>query len=104
MMGWRRDLIGLIAVGGFVSVGVLLLLGTVIDVTMKEVGLVVIGQLSMKFGTVVDYHYGSSAGSAMKDQAAVDVARAASVTVKDTAKAAAVAVTDTAKAVAKKAP
>ena len=34
---------------------------------MKDVGLVLIGQLSMKFGTVVDYFYGSSAGSATKD-------------------------------------
>ena len=77
MSNWRRDFVGLIAVGGFVAVGVLLLMGGVIDVTMKELALIVIGQLSMKFGTVVDYHYGSSANSAMKDQTASDIAKAA---------------------------
>jgi hypothetical protein len=67
MKDWRRDLVGLIAVGGFVAVCVLVLKGGTIADSMKEVGLVIIGQLSMKFGTVVDYHYGSSAGSSAKD-------------------------------------
>ena len=71
-MNWRRDLVGLLAVGGFVAVCVIVLRGGVIDVTMKELALVLIGQLSMKFGTVVDYHYGSSAGSAAKDAALND--------------------------------
>lgn len=75
MMNWRRDLVGLLAVGGFVSVCVIVLRGGVIDISMKEVGLVLIGQLSMKFGTIVDYHYGSSAGSASKDQAITDLTK-----------------------------
>ncbi|MBX9943472.1 MAG: hypothetical protein K2Y40_05280 [Reyranella sp.] len=74
-MSWRRDFVGLIAVGGFITVCVLILRGGVIDITMKEVGLVLIGQLSAKFGTVVDYHYGSSAGSAAKDQAITDLTK-----------------------------
>jgi hypothetical protein len=74
-MNWRRDLVGLLAVGGFVSVCVIVLRGGVIDISMKEVGLVLIGQLSMKFGTIVDYHYGSSAGSASKDQAITDLTK-----------------------------
>lgn len=88
-MNWRRDVIGVLSVAGFVAICVLLLVGGVIDPTMEKLALIVIGQLSMKFGTVVDYHYGSSAGSAAKDQAAAETARAAAVVVADTAKAAA---------------
>ena len=64
--GWRADLIGFVAVGGFVTICTLILLGGSIVDSMKEVGLVLLGQLSMKFGTVVDYFYGSSQGSADK--------------------------------------
>lgn len=71
-MNWRRDFGGLIAVGGFITICVLIPRGGVIDITMREVGLVLIGQLSAKCGTVVDYHYGSSAGSAAKNQAVTD--------------------------------
>lgn len=67
-MNWRRDLVGLIAVGGFVVVCMMVLRGVAIEPSMKDVALVLVGQLSGKFGTVVDYHYGSSAGSAAKDQ------------------------------------
>lgn len=101
-MNWRRDLIGLLAVGGFVAICILLLVGGVIDPTMEKLALIVIGQLSMKFGTVVDYHYGSSAGSAAKDQVAADTARAAAAATVGTAKAAATAVVDTAEAAAAK--
>lgn len=74
-MNWRRDFVGFLAVGGFVVVCIIVLRGGVIDVSMKEVGLVLIGQLSMKFGTVVDYFFGSSAGSAAKDQAITDLTK-----------------------------
>jgi hypothetical protein len=74
-MNWRRDLVGLFAVGGFVAVCIIVLRGGVIDQSMKELGLVLIGQLSMKFGTVVDYFFGSSAGSAAKDQAITDLTK-----------------------------
>ena len=103
-MNWRRDLIGLLAVGGFVTICVLLLMGGLIDPTMEKLALIVIGQLSMKFGTVVDYHYGSSAGSTAKDQMMVDTAKAASATVAETARAASIAVTETAAAAASKVP
>lgn len=76
-MNWRRDLVGVIAVGGFVAVCIIVLRGGMIELSMKDVGLIVIGQLSMKFGTVVDYHYGSSAGSAAKNQAVADATKAA---------------------------
>lgn len=70
---WRRDLVGTIAVGGFVTVCVIVLSGSgVMDVSMKDVGLILVGQLAAKFSTVVDYHYGSSEGSARKDQIAAD--------------------------------
>ena len=71
----RRDLVGLIAVGGFVVVTVLLFEGRVIDVSVKDVALVLVGQLAAKFGTVVDYHYGSSEGSNAKTQALADLAK-----------------------------
>ena len=74
-MNWRRDIVGLLAVGGFVAVCIIVLKGGVIDVSMKELGLVLIGQLSMKFGTVVDYFFGSSAGSAAKDQSISDLSK-----------------------------
>lgn len=48
---------------------IIILNGGIISESMREVGLVLIGQLSMKFGTIVDYFYGSSAGSAAKQQA-----------------------------------
>lgn len=99
-MNWRRDFVGLIAVGGFVAVCVLLLVGGVIDITMKELALIVIGQLSMKFGTVVDYHYGASASGAAKDQTIADTAKAASAAVTETAKAAAETAAATAAAAA----
>lgn len=67
-MNWRRDLVGLTAVAGFVSVCLLLLLGYSIDVSMRDVAMVMLGMLASKYGTVVDFHYGSSAGSAAKDQ------------------------------------
>lgn len=65
---WRRDLVGLFVVGGFTSVCVLILRGGVIDGSMKEVALVLLGQLAGAATTVVNYHYGSSAGSSAKDQ------------------------------------
>jgi hypothetical protein len=77
MNNWRRDLVGLVAVGGFTAVCIIVLKGGVIDASLKDVGLVLMGQLAGKFGTVVDYHYGSSAGSSAKDQAVADAARAA---------------------------
>lgn len=61
--------------GGFVAVCVIVLRGGVIDATMKELGLVLVGQLSMKFGTVVDYFFGSSAGSTAKDQSIKELSK-----------------------------
>jgi hypothetical protein len=46
--GWRADLIGLIAVGGFVVICTLILTGGAIVDSMKDVGLILIGQLSMR--------------------------------------------------------
>ncbi len=66
-MNWRRDLIGIVAVGGFTAACVIILRGGVIDGSMKEVALVLLGQLAGAATTVVNYHYGSSAGSAAKD-------------------------------------
>ncbi len=77
MNNWRRDVVGIVTVGGFIAVCVIVLKGGVIEISMKDVGLILVGMLASKFGTVVDYHYGSSAGSTMKDQAAADAAKAA---------------------------
>jgi hypothetical protein len=88
-VNWRRDVIGIVAVGGFTAVCVIILRGGVIDGTMKEVALVLLGQLAGAATTVVNYHYGSSAGSAAKDQAVTETAKAAAIAVSDTAKAAA---------------
>lgn len=64
---WRRDLVGLVSVGGFAFVCIIVLRGGEIVPSMKDVGLILLGQLSMKFGTVIDYYYGSSSGSKEKD-------------------------------------
>jgi hypothetical protein len=66
-VNWRRDLIGIVGVGGFTAACVIILRGGVIDGSMKEVALVLLGQLAGAATTVVNYHYGSSAGSAAKD-------------------------------------
>jgi hypothetical protein len=68
MKSWRADLLGLIVIVSFAAVCVLMFRGGAIDVSVKDVALVLVGQLGAKFGTVVDYHFGSSAGSAAKDQ------------------------------------
>lgn len=86
---WRRDLIGIVAVGGFTAACVIILRGGVIDGSMKEVALVLLGQLAGAATTVVNYHYGSSAGSAAKDQAVAETAKATATVVADTARAAA---------------
>lgn len=72
---WRRDLIGTIAVGGFVAICVLVLMGNTIADSMEKVALIIIGQLSMKFGTVVDFFYGSSHSSQAKDQTISDMSK-----------------------------
>lgn len=72
--GWRADLIGFIAVGGFVVICTLILTGGTIVDSMKDVGLILLGQLSMKFETVVDYFYGSSQGSATKSEQLNEIA------------------------------
>lgn len=61
MNNFRRDFVGLIATCGFCAVCILMLRGGVIDSSLKDVALVLMGQLAAKFGTVVDYHYGASA-------------------------------------------
>ena len=73
--GWRADLIGFISVGGFVVICTLILTGGAIVDSMKDVGLILLGQLSMKFGTVVDYFYGSSQGSANKSEQLNEIAQ-----------------------------
>ena len=72
--GWRADLIGFISVGGFATVCILILMGGVIVDSMKDVGLILLGQLLMKFGTVVDYFYGLSQGSANKSEQLNEIA------------------------------
>lgn len=42
------DLIGFISVAGFASVCILILMGGVIVDSMKDVGLILLGQLSMR--------------------------------------------------------
>jgi len=46
--GWRADLIGFISVGGFVVICTLILTGGTIVDSMKDVGLILLGQLSMR--------------------------------------------------------
>ena len=72
---WRRDLVGVIAGGGFAFVCIIVLRGGEIVPSMKDVGLVLLGQLSMKFGTVIDYYYGSSSGSKEKDATIADITK-----------------------------
>ena len=44
-------------------------------VGVPTVGLILLGQHSMKFGTVVDYFYGSSQGSADKSEKLNEMAK-----------------------------
>lgn len=67
-MNWRRDLIAIVVVCGFITAVVIVLRGGVVDPSMKEVALVLLGNLSGAALTIVNYHYGSSAGSAAKDE------------------------------------
>lgn len=68
MKNWRADVLGMVVVLAFAVVCVLLFRGGVIDLSVKDVALILIGQLGAKFGTIVDYHFGSSAGSAAKEE------------------------------------
>lgn len=64
--GLEQRLIGTVVVLGFM--GTLLFVLAHYNVELKEVALVLVGVLAGKFGTVVDYRYGSSMGSARKDE------------------------------------
>ncbi len=66
MKSLDQRVIGTVVVLGFM--GTLLFVLAHYDVSLKEVALVLVGVLAGKFGTVVDYQYGSSAGSARKDE------------------------------------
>lgn len=68
MKNWRADVLAFVVVLAFAVVCVLLFRGGVIDLSVKDVALILIGQLGAKFGTIVDYHFGSSAGSAAKEE------------------------------------
>jgi len=63
---WRADLLDFSAVGGFVVIRALIRTGGTIVDSMKDMSLNLLGRLSMKFGTVVDYFYDSPQGSADK--------------------------------------
>jgi hypothetical protein len=45
---WRAGLIGFISVGGFATVCILILTGGIIVDSMKDVGMTLLGQLSMR--------------------------------------------------------
>lgn len=66
MKPFAQNITGGIVVLGFM--GTLLFVLAHYNVDLKDVALVLVGNLSAKFGTVVDYQYGSSAGSARKDE------------------------------------
>jgi hypothetical protein len=66
MKPFVQNATGAVVVLGFM--GTLLFVLAHYNVELKEVALVLVGVLAGKFGTVVDYQYGSSAGSARKDE------------------------------------
>lgn len=72
---WGKVLVSIIVVAGFLLVVVLVLTTKLQGTATSEVLLVLLGALSAAFGQVVSYWVGSSAGSAMKDQALAQAAQ-----------------------------
>lgn len=66
---WGKSVVSLIVVSGFIGILVLIITTKLQGNTPSEVMLVMLGALAQAFGQVVSYWVGSSAGSAMKDQA-----------------------------------
>lgn len=69
-----RGIVGPVVVVGFIA-ACALTFSKVIHADMKDVALTLLGVLAGKFGTVVDYYFGSSAGSADKTDALKDAAK-----------------------------
>lgn len=65
--GTVQATVGFVILGGFFCALAALLFARV-DPTMKEPLLLLVGSLATMAGAVVNYHYGSSAGSARKDE------------------------------------
>jgi hypothetical protein len=65
---WHRIVIGGIVVSGF-FVFLWRMFGTVIPPEMHDLVIVFVTMLAREFGTIVDYFFGSSAGSTEKDSA-----------------------------------
>jgi protein-S-isoprenylcysteine O-methyltransferase Ste14 len=74
MNNWGRVLISIIVVAGFLAVLILVLTRKLEGNSTPEVLLVMLGALAAGFQQVISYWVGSSAGSAMKDQALATVA------------------------------
>ena len=65
-MAVTRFMLSLIIVIGFLSISVIVLFADASD--LGQAGMMILGGLSMAFGSVVNYYIGSSSGSASKDK------------------------------------
>jgi hypothetical protein len=72
---WRRDLVGIVVVGGFVIVCVLLLRGGTVDKDVHDIAVSLLGTLGAALMLIVGYYYGSSSGSQAKDQTIQDMSK-----------------------------
>lgn len=62
-----RAFVGLLVIVGFFG-ALWFVLHSTRDTPMKDALLILVGTLGAKFGTVVDWHYGSSSGSERKTE------------------------------------
>lgn len=74
MNNWGRVLISVIVVAGFIAVLILVLTLKLQGNATPEVLSIMLGALGAGFQQVISYWVGSSAGSAMKDQALAQAA------------------------------
>lgn len=72
---WRRDLVGFVVVGGFVTVCVLLLRGGTVESDVHDIAVGLLGTLGAALMIIVGYYYGSSSGSSAKDATIADMSK-----------------------------
>lgn len=70
----QRFLAGAVVVGFFGALGVLLFVPT-LDDGVRDAVAILVGVLGAKFGTVYDYSFGSSHGSAVKEKFIEDLTK-----------------------------
>jgi len=73
-LAWSSAIVSTIVVLGFVgSLYIILVRPPSLDISTRELALMLLGVLTSKFGTVVDFWLGSSAGSRSKDSKPSDL-------------------------------